>query len=547
MKLFENSFRDNEKPWIFYERYIENGESYIKRIPLQQECFIPDPHGDYTLLTDSSKKLRKTNYNKNLEGEHEIYGKTDVGLEWIRKTYWSPKGSSYNTRPRVWCLDIETTAHAPVNTDLCNEKIVSIQIYDNLLNINFIFALEDFDIESHTSENGNYIFDGREYNFKLKYFKFSEESELLEAYFKLTARLKPLIILAHNGSGFDFAYLWKRTLRLGLEPCFSPFGKSKQEIRELDNGNKFYNIIAPGIIFMDSLDIYKKFTFTPRASYSLDFLCEAELGERKVNHDCYKTFDGFRTGLGYVKPSIEPSKDSILEYKLFHSKSDEEVIKISKEYFIHYSIIDTFLLFNLINKLKLIDVMIDVASTTGCLIEHTLGTIKPWETYIRNISFQENKILPNKPESDIDTNFKGGFVKDPERGKYGWSFSVDVTSMYPSQIMAFNMSAETYIPHNKLPEELRKALDEVMPSEDEQYHLDEYKNNPGKYNKLTELLNKYNIACSLVGTCFSKEKKGIIPILIDDVFKKRKEAKKIMLSKEQELELIKAELSKRGI
>lgn len=531
MKLFEAFFNDNDKPWEFYERYNLNGESFIKKIPLQKETFIEDKNGDFKFILNQDIKLKKVQKTKNIS--EKTYGTNNVGLEWIRQTYWHSENSNYNKNPRIWALDIETTAHAPVNATACNEKIVSIQIFDNFLNTNIILALENFDVEKHTSKNGLYQFNEREYNFKLKYVKLNNESELLKVYFDLVNKLKPLIILAHNGTGFDFSYLWKRTEKNGIQEGFSPFGKSSLKTNELSNGQVFYNINAPGIFYMDSVDIYKKFILKPRPSYSLDYLCEVELGERKVNHDCFKTFDGFRTGNGYIKPKDEPSKDSDLEYKLFHAKNELEIQEISKEYFIHYSIIDTYLLFNLISKLKLINIMTQLASMMGIQIDQTLGTIMPWGNYIRNSAYLENLILPDNDEEKEFSEFKGGFVKDPLIGKYDWVFSVDVTSMYPSQIMAFNMSAETYVEPSKLPNDLRQVILDLRLSEDEEYHLNEYYKNPQKYEKLTELLKKYNLCCTLIGSCFKKDFQGIMPKLVEKIFKERKSTKKEMLKYEQ--------------
>ena len=284
---------------------------------------------------------------------------------------------------------------------------------------------------------------------------------------------------------------------------------------------------------MDTIDIYKKFRLKPRESYSLDYIAEVELGERKVNHDCFKTFDGFRTGEGFIRPDSEPNKESILEYKLYNAKNDEEIKRISKEYFIHYSIIDTYLLYRIDNAIKLSDIMISIASIMGIQLPQTLGTTTPWSTFIRNYAMQDKIVLPNPSEVSGDVEFKGGFVAEPLIGRYNWVFSVDVTSMYPSQIMAFNLSSETFIPFYKLPNDLQEAINELDLNEDEQYHINNYFKNPEAYKKYTDLLIKYNYCGSLTGSVYDKSKKGILPILTELVFNLRKAAKKEMLKYEQ--------------
>lgn len=530
MKLFEACF--NVGNFETYERFYntETNKSEIQKVFLKNQVFIEDPKGEYTFLLDPNIKLTKVLANQ--ANNLETYGKTNVTAEHIRQNYWKLNDSKYNKNISIFYLDIETTAHSPVDAEACRERIVSIQVYHNLTNTNYIFANEFFDIETHTKDS-KYTFDDRTYDFKLKYYQVEGEHNLLVGLFKLIETLKPLLVLAHNGEGFDFAYLWRRTEKLGLNEGFSPFGKSEFQVNELDNGTKKYSIKAPGVFYMDTIDIYKKFRLKPRESYSLDYIAEVELGERKVNHDCFKTFDGFRTGEGFIRPDSEPSKESILEYKLYNAKDDEEIKRISKEYFIHYSIIDTYLLYRIDNAIKLSDIMISIASIMGIQLPQTLGTTTPWSTFIRNYAMQDKIVLPNPSEVSGDVEFKGGFVAEPLIGRYDWVFSVDVTSMYPSQIMAFNLSSETFIPFYKLPNDLQEAINELDLNEDEQYHIDNYFKNPEAYKKYTDLLIKYNCCGSLTGSVYDKSKKGILPILTELVFNLRKAAKKEMLKYEQ--------------
>lgn len=530
MKLFEACF--NVGNFETYERFYntETNKSEIQKVFLKNQVFIEDPKGEYTFLLDPNIKLTKVLANQ--AKDLETYGKTNVAAEHIRQNYWKLNDSKYNKNISIFYLDIETTAHSPVDAEACRERIVSIQVYHNLTNTNYIFTNEFFDTEAHTKDS-KYTFDDRTYDFKLKYYQVEGEHNLLIALFKLIEALKPLLVLAHNGEGFDFAYLWRRTEKLGLTEGFSPFGKSEFQVNELDNGTKKYSIKAPGVFYMDTIDIYKKFRLKPRESYSLDYIAEVELGERKVNHDCFKTFDGFRTGEGFIKPDSEPSKESILEYKLYNAKDSEEIKRISKEYFIHYSIIDTYLLYRIDNAIKLSDIMISIASIMGIQLPQTLGTTTPWSTFIRNYAMQDKIVLPNPSEFSGDVEFKGGFVAEPLIGRYDWVFSVDVTSMYPSQIMAFNLSSETFIPFYKLPNDLQEAINELDLNEDEQYHINNYFKNPEAYKKYTDLLIKYNYCGSLTGSVYDKSKKGILPILTELVFNLRKAAKKEMLKYEQ--------------
>jgi hypothetical protein len=47
--------------------------------------------------------------------------------------------------------------------------------------------------------------------------------------------------------------------------------------------NKSYEIV--GIANLDYMQVYKKFILSPRESYALDYICELELGVKKLSFD----------------------------------------------------------------------------------------------------------------------------------------------------------------------------------------------------------------------------------------------------------------------
>ena len=539
-ELFEATFRDLDKPWEHYERYSKDNKSYIRKIPIKNETYIEDPNGNFTYLMDNRIKLRQVDDSKNITCKK--YGNCDAGHVWIREKYWTYEEQKYNMKPRIFFLDIETTAHAPVDNINCRERIVTIQVYVNDLNTNIVISNEPF--EQEPTENGNYKFNGREYPFKLKYIQVKDEASILEAYFKLVESLKPVIVYAWNGEKFDFPYLFKRAERNGLETKFSPFGKSILDYKE-HGANSYYSLESSGVFYMDYIVVYRKFIEAPRASYSLDFICSLELNEHKVNHDCFKTFDGFRTGEGYTRPDKEPSKDSTLEYLLYHAKDENEVKQISKNWFIHYSIVDTFLLYKLDQKLKLNDILMSLVSMMGCNIKEGLGTTNPWTCFIRNYCHSKGQILPNRDDVVYpDVSIKGGFVREPKAGKYEWVFSGDINSMYPNNISAYNISPETFIPYHELPEEVKYIVDEIGLDEDEDKHLKLYNN--GQYEKLTKVCQKYDIVATMPGGFYTRKIRGVIPTLVTDIYNKRKVVKKEMLKYETEVEKIRKELESRS-
>lgn len=534
MKLFECFFRDPDKPWEYYERYYDGKDSKVKKIDKKQFTFIEDKNGDFEYFLDNSIKLRKVQDSKDITSKK--YGTTNPGYANIRDEYWDFDKSRYNKNARIGYLDIETTAKAPINVEECNEQIVLIQIFDKLTNTNIILGLEDFNPE-HINEK--YSFNNETFDFKVKYLKCKNEVHLLESFFKILKTLKFLIVYAHNGNNFDFHYLYKRPLKLGITPDFSPFG-FKSELKQDHNG---YSLNVPGCIFLDFMDLYKKFVLKPRESYSLDFLAKTDLKYGKVNHDCFKTFEGFRTGEGYIIPETEPTNE--FEKQLFYNQNTPKFKEIVKDWFIHYGIIDTYLLFKIDDKFKLTDTLIMIASMMGVNPEDSLGTTKQWSQCLANFVYKDKKILPDIENSDIKVSVKGGFVRDPRLSKIDWGFSLDVNSMYPLLGMySFNMSPETFIPYNKLPKELQEFKDTYLYDEDEERLLKLYYEKPEILKNFSEICKKYNIAYSINGAFFSKDEKGIIPEIILKIYTDRKKAKKEMLTLEAEAEKLKEQYRK---
>ena len=529
MKLFEATFvKDN---WDHYCRYFntDDNQSYVYKIMDRGDGFVEDPNGDYTHIL-SKKKYSWADWKyKKRNPDAKIECKCNAGLVHIRNNYWKFEGSNYNTNPGIFYLDIETTAKRPVDVYRCPEEIVSIQIFHNITNT--VIYLYTGDSPEPKTENGYYKFD-KTYDFKIHSVRCYSEEDLLRTYFKVIRHLKPLIVIAHNGEGFDFRYMWERTRKLGVDEGFSPWGPSQLKDKSAD-GKAWFTLDAPGVFYLDNLVLYKRFRLAPRSSYSLDSLAEVELGERKVDHSCYSTFDGFRTGEGYIRPTSEPAKDSHLEYALYHAKSQDEIASISKEWFAHYSIIDVYLLYKMDSKLKLTSILIGLASITGVNINSALGTVMPWGNYIRNYCYTQKIVVPGYQSVKEEPTVVGGYVKDPIAGKYEWVYVVDVTSMYPSQMMAFNMSPDTFVPRHLWPEDLKNEVLNLELSTDEQFHLKEYFNNPQRYSKLTEILKKHKLCGSLNGAFFRRDYKGVIPILVEHVFNQRKSAKKEMLQNEK--------------
>lgn len=528
MKLFECFFQDQKEPWKFYERYSQNNISYIKQIPLKQEFFIPtNENSNYKHLLTEENLRRKEGSSKDYE---KTFGTINPGYRLLRDEYWDLENPKYNFNPKIWYLDIETTAHRPVDAENCYERIVLIQIFDSQLKTCFVLGLEDFE------NYDKFELNDKTYDFKVRYLKCKDERNILENYFKLVEKLDPLYVFAWNGEGFDFSYLYNRAIKNCLEPKFSKYGNGELKTEKFSNGKSVYRLEAPGIFYIDFIDIYKKYVFAPRDSYALDNIAKIEVNEQKVNHSCFSTFDGFRTGKDYIIPSERPTDGFEAKiYDAYKNNDLESAFKISHNMFIKYGIIDTYLLYLIDDKLKLSFTMLMLSSLMGVNGKDIMGTTKPWSQLIQNFTYKQNKITPDFEDKKVDVSIKGGFVPNPQKGKVKDVFSVDINSAYPLLSMCgFNMSPETYVPEHKIPDDLKDLRDTLFNDEDEQRRYEDYKS--GKLNDFSNLLKKYNLSCGINGAFFKKDFDGIVPQLVSKFYSSRKAEKKNMLKAKQDYE-----------
>ena len=227
-------------------------------------------------------------------------------------------------------------------------------------------------------------------------------------------------------------------------------------------------------------------------------------------------------------------------YNYYINKDELNFKNTVKDWFIHYGIIDTYLLYKIDEKYKLSDTLIMIASMTGVNIEDALGSTRQWAQLIFNSIYKNKQVSHDLEIFDGKVSVKGGFVKDPRLSKIDWGFSLDVNSMYPLLGMySFNMSPETFIPYNKLPKELQEFKDTYLYDEDEERLLKLYYEKPEILKNFSKICKKYNICYSINGAFFRKDKKGIVPTLIDTIYTSRKKAKKEMLKYSAEAEKLK--------
>jgi DNA polymerase elongation subunit (family B) len=185
----------------------------------------------------------------------------------------------------------------------------------------------------------------------------------------------------------------------------------KREYEKFGKTATTYDFI--GRVHIDSLELYRKYTYEERHTYRLDAIAEYELGERKTQYE--GTLDQLYNN----------------DFKTF----------------IEYNINDCMLLEKLDRKLKFIDLANTIAHENTVLLATTMGAVAVTEQAIINEAHRRGMIVPNrkKMEEHGDTQAAGAYVAYPKKGIHEWIGSLDINSLYPSAIRALNMGPETIV------------------------------------------------------------------------------------------------------
>jgi len=401
------------------------------------------------------------NMYKDVEN-YPIFGQNYYAYQYITENFPGEVKWDANEMA-IYSIDIETTSEGGFpNVDSPSEKVLVISLQNNNTKKITTFGLGEFTSTKETS------------HLDIDYFGFDTEEQLLDTFLTWWQDNCPDIITGWNSNLFDMPYLITRVQRILGEnehKRFSPFKLiNKRPIRFANREMTAFEIT--GVAQLDYLDLYKKFTYVTRESYKLDFIAETELGKNKLE-------SGFET------------------FKEFYDGDWNR--------FVEYNIIDTVIVDELEDKMKLIELAITMAYDAKCNYNDVFSAVRTWDSLLYN-HLWEKDIVIHQGGGRKDRQIEGAFVQEPVPGRYDWVASFDATSLYPSILMQHNMSPETIVPGFKYDVSVNDQLD--------RYQLD----------KLKE--KNYTMAGN--GSCYTREKKGLFPEIVQKFFNDRLKYKKLM-------------------
>ena len=501
MSRFYTAVSYDVKTNEFCVRGYEEGKRVEQRIVCEPEIFIPAKDSDQTTFrTLDGKRVKKKKFEsrkhlrnfiemyKGVEDQKMFYGfgykEFELVHYFINKHY---PGECIHDMSliSVMTLDIETDSEGGFpDLNTANKEVTAITLCRNSEYV-------VLGTKPYKKEKKNVI-----------YIKCEDEKDLLEKFLTVwrSKQWSPDIVTGWNVEGFDMPYLIRRIENIlgeGSSKKMSPFGFF--DVRyvpspKFDGGEEFVPILCPaGITVLDYLVLYKKFSYTPQESYKLDHIAHSELGKKKLDY----------RGLGY---------DTL-----------DEFYKKDYQNFINYNIVDVELVYELEDKMKLIEQACALAYDAKANLIESLTTVRIWDVIIHNYLLSQNIVVPffdreSRTGIEYEGTIQGAYVKDPLNGLHNWVVSFDLNSLYPHIIMQYNISPDTYVD--------RKGGVDV-----------EQLVQGGIANpKLKKILEENNVTFCGSGCMFDRDRQGFLPHLMEKMYDDRVVWKKRMLEAKQKYE-----------
>ena len=480
--MYRNIVYDSRQKSIRLWSWDDDGTPTDQLIPYKPNIFFEHKNGtDGTSIFNTPLKKREfiNEYERRkfvqTSGMDRIFNNLPIEQQFLIEQYGDYKDQSkFTENPlRIFYLDIEIFSPDEFPTaSEAKHPINLITIYDSVNDWYHTWGGSQY---TPTKDN-------------VTYHHCNTESLLLRSFIKFWKHNYPDILTGWNSDGFDIPYIVNRLGRLfgdeyakKLSPTERIWSKEK-----LDRfGNPITEWVIQGLTCIDYLKAYKKFSRNERESYTLDYIGEYEGVGKKIE------FEGTLAEL------------SIKDWKLFTDYNIRDVELIIKlEAKLHYLDLCRMIAYKGLTKFEKALETNAVVAGAFALEARKTGTIIPTFNYERT---------GNPP---------GGLVRYPENGFNDDIVSFDAASLYPNTIISLNLSPETKVGQ--------------CTADDNFTYVTSVRGKEFKVanSEFTAWMVKNKVCKSMHGTLFSQVKKGIIPNIIEGIYKDRKTSK----SKGQKLE-----------
>lgn len=488
LSIYYDSYKNK-----LYHRYLnpETNKMTTDVVTPKYEYYIKDKTGKSDMFDVFGNPVVKKETD-NRDGIKSIISsgivtyETDINqdLKFLNKEYGKKILSVDMNNFNVCNLDIEISVEDVFpDPEKANFPINAITLKNSKNKQIYTFGLYDYTGNSDTVKNYLYC---------------PDEKTLLEKFIMFFRKCKFQIITGWNICVFDIPYLINRMEKLGVD--YSKL--SPHSIVTKKRGYEEYTIA--GIAQLDYMKLYKRFTFTDRESYSLNFISK------------YEKVGG----------------------KLDYEGTINDLWKNDWNKFIEYNIQDVLLVDKLDLKLRFIELAISICYDSLIPFEQVFSTIPMHMGYCLKFLHNKNMVMPVKIKSEHQS-FPGAYVYN-KLGMHNYVVSFDIQSLYPTLIRQFNIGPDTLVKDPKNTEGLIKTP--ISKYKDWETNTNTFKDIGGIYYRN----DKKSVLAEIVESIFfgrirDKNKKSICDFVNNGI--SDKEIQDVLkLNEENELSILKQEI-----
>ena len=476
---------------IYYERaknliHLWDDTNGYQTFPYRKYAYRKDEYGQYrSMYGDKLSKIAKWDKD-DIDDlfEADIPETTRVLVD-----IYDSDLPSNGHRVMTFDIEVEMISGLP-NTKEAQNEITAIAAHDSATKIFDVFVLDKHNKIKNNKDG--FEKDGR----KTVIHIFNNEKNLLLAFLNYYQEVNATILTGWNIDFFDIPYLYNRIKNV----CGEGHAKRLSRIGEAFWSPYREKFSFGGVAILDYLNLYKTYTYTLEASYTLNHIATKELGRGKIEY--------------------EGSLDDLFETDL--------------EKFIEYNIVDVDLVVSLDNKLQFIELCRAVCHAGFVPYEDYIFSSKWLEGACLGYLKKKGLVASNKPKDrkermqalkdNNEEKFIGAYVKEPIVGKYDWIYDLDLTSLYPSIIMTLNISPET-----KVGKIQNWDAEQWIKGEDRIYQLVSKDGERYEYNRneLEEVIKDSNLGVAANGVIYNQDSPGLIADILNNWFDKRVEFRKL--------------------
>jgi len=425
---------DKKKDTVHVVERDANGARVFKQYPTEYVLYYDDPKGKHQTIFRTPVSKFSTQSNAQFRKELKIHGgktlwESDVNpiFRCLEKNYLGSDAPKLHT-----CFfdieadfNLEMGGYAPIDDPF--NMITAITVYLDWLDRLITIAVPPKTLSWEKALEIASFFEDT--------YLFKTEAEMLDTFLSLIEDAD--VLSGWNSEGYDIPYTVGRIMRVLAKDDLRRLCLWGQlpKLREFERyGAKSMTYDIVGRVHLDYMQLYRKYTYEERHSYSLDAIGEYELNERKV--------------------AYEGSLDQL--YNQDFKK------------FIDYNRQDTRLLGRLDEKLKFLDLANELAHDNTVLLATTMGAVAVTDQAIINAAHKQGFVVPSKKpfkdspsvtvnefgdeytdddddSDEADERAAGAYVAHPKTGMHRYIGAIDINSLYPSTIRALNMGPETIV------------------------------------------------------------------------------------------------------